>query len=151
MNSGLYRGATKAAWGYLFLYLDIYVGGVTVLPAFVGYILFWQALDLLAGEAEGVSVSLKQGPLPEVFFLDGVFFQTVTENLVSNALNRARSMVRVEVGVEGELLLLTVADDGPGFPQPILERGGEPFLRGEGAEDGSHVGMGLYICRLLSE
>ncbi len=56
MNSGLYRGATKAAWGYLFLYLDIQVGGVTVLPAFVGYILFWQALDLLAGEDRDLSL-----------------------------------------------------------------------------------------------
>lgn len=56
MNSRLYRGATKAAWGYLFLYLDVYVGGVTILPVCAGYLLFWQALGLLEGEDRDLSL-----------------------------------------------------------------------------------------------
>ena len=39
----LYRGVSHAAWGYLFLYLDVNLGTVSILPAFVGYLLFWSA------------------------------------------------------------------------------------------------------------
>ena len=46
----LYRGVSHAAWGYLFLYLDVNLGTVSILPAFVGYLLFWSAISALEGE-----------------------------------------------------------------------------------------------------
>ena len=45
----LYRGVSHAAWGYLFLYLDVNLGTVSILPAFVGYLLFWRAIGALDG------------------------------------------------------------------------------------------------------
>lgn len=46
----LYDGISKVAWGYLFLYFDINIGTVSILPSFVGYILFLQAIRLLEDE-----------------------------------------------------------------------------------------------------
>lgn len=46
----LYDGITKAAWGYFFLYFDINIGTLSILPSFVGYILFLQAIRLLEEE-----------------------------------------------------------------------------------------------------
>lgn len=51
MNSvKLYSGISRCAWGYFFLYFDINIGAVSILPRFVGYWLFLTALGLLAEE-----------------------------------------------------------------------------------------------------
>ena len=52
----LYRGVSHAAWGYLFLYLDVNLGTVSILPAFVGYLLFWSAISALEGEVRDLSL-----------------------------------------------------------------------------------------------
>ena len=41
----LYDGISHAAWGYLFLYLDINLGTVSVLPRFVGWLMFLSAIE----------------------------------------------------------------------------------------------------------
>ena len=46
----LYTGISRAAWGYLFFYVDINLGTVSILPAFVGMLLFLSAMRLLEGE-----------------------------------------------------------------------------------------------------
>lgn len=46
----LYDGIGKAAWGYLFIYFNINLGTVNILPAFVGYLLFLSAIKLLSDE-----------------------------------------------------------------------------------------------------
>ena len=43
----LYRGLSCAAWGYLFLNLDFNLGTVSILPRFVGYLLFRAAIEEL--------------------------------------------------------------------------------------------------------
>ena len=43
----LYDGISNVAWGYFFLYFDINLGTVSVLPNFVGFLLFLKAIDLL--------------------------------------------------------------------------------------------------------
>ena len=46
----LYTGAGRAAWGYFFLYLDINLGSLNILPDWGAYLLFLSAIRLLAGE-----------------------------------------------------------------------------------------------------
>lgn len=77
----------------------------------------------------------------------GILFQ-IAENLVSNALRFADSVVVVTLSVDSERLTLEVSDDGGGFPADLLMDGIKPFRRGE---DAGHFGMGLYICSLLCE
>lgn len=54
----LYNGLTRAAWGYFFLYFDINLGSVSILPAFVGYILFLSAIHYLKEEEKELSLLL---------------------------------------------------------------------------------------------
>lgn len=46
----LYTGFSRAAWGYFFFYVDINMGAVSILPEFVGMLLFFSAIRLLEGE-----------------------------------------------------------------------------------------------------
>ncbi len=45
-----YNGIGKAAWGYLFIYFDFKINTVSLLPAFVGYLLFLSAINDLREE-----------------------------------------------------------------------------------------------------
>ncbi len=85
-------------------------------------------------------------------YIDKAIVFNVAENLIVNAVRYAKAKIRVSLLLDAETLVLSVQDDGPGFPQAILQKGAAPFLRGEeGNGQSSHFGMGLYICRLLCE
>ncbi len=88
----------------------------------------------------------------EVIWLDKAMVFNVAENLIVNAMRFAKTEIQLSLTLDSETLVLSVQDDGPGFPQTILQRGAEPFLRGdEGDGQSAHFGMGLYVCRLLCE
>lgn len=85
-------------------------------------------------------------------WLDKAVVFNVAENLIANAKRFAKSKIQISLMLDAETLILSVQDDGPGFPQAILQKGAKPFLRSdESNEPGSHFGMGLYVCRLLCE
>ena len=46
----LYDGVSHAAWAYFFLYFDINLGSINILPDFMCYFLLWSAIDALAEE-----------------------------------------------------------------------------------------------------
>ena len=78
--------------------------------------------------------------------------QRAVANLVRNAL-RYGSAVQVGASTSGSELLLTVADRGPGVPDAVLPRLGEPFYRPELARsrDTGGTGLGLAIVRRCVE
>lgn len=49
-RENLYEGISHAAWGYFFLTFDFNLNNVSILPQFMGYILFFLAIKELAGE-----------------------------------------------------------------------------------------------------
>ena len=81
-------------------------------------------------------------------------------NLLENAFDFAVSSVEVKARWNANQIILTVADDGPGFDQAIFDQLGDPFVTtrpgyGEKAakEEGQHEGMGLglFIAKTLLE
>ena len=52
----LYSGISKASWGYFFLYFNINFNNVSILPSFVGYLLFLSAINLLKEEERELSL-----------------------------------------------------------------------------------------------
>ena len=46
----LYDGIGRAAWGYFFIYFDININTVSIIPSFVGYLLFLSAINCLCDE-----------------------------------------------------------------------------------------------------
>ena len=71
-------------------------------------------------------------------------------NILSNALQFAKSEVTVSVAWGARNLSITVVDDGPGFPTDTLQRIGEPYISTRQNESG-HMGLGLFIARTLLE
>lgn len=76
----------------------------------------------------------------------------IVSNLLANADRYAKSRIMVTVGSAGEYGRLVVADDGPGFPAPLLSRAFDRFSRGEDARGypGGGAGLGLAIVASLA-
>jgi two-component system sensor histidine kinase RegB len=73
-------------------------------------------------------------------------------NLVDNAVDFARSRITVGWRWDDEEVVLTIADDGPGYPVEVLDRIGEPYLSTrQGGERGGGLGLGLFIAKTLLE
>lgn len=129
-----------------------------------GLVVELEAIDwptLLEQQAE---VYRRTNPAHDIQVFTGGIDGTVTEvaadrnlatgvvaNLLSNALkySPAGSTIRVDAWVEGQRVVTTVSDDGPGVPVSDRERVFEKFTR-----LGDHltrpqqgVGLGLYIAR----
>jgi len=75
-------------------------------------------------------------------------------NLIQNAVDFADNAVWVEADWTDTRIKLRIVDDGPGFPPNLLDRIGEPYLKGRRtnrrpAYDG--MGLGLFIAKTLLE
>ena len=57
----LYRGIGRVAFGYVFLYFNVNINGVSLMPAFVGYILFLLAIGDLAERERELSLLFVPG------------------------------------------------------------------------------------------
>ncbi len=55
-NRKLYDGVSKVAWGYFFLYFNININAVSLLPSFIGYLLFLSAINYLKDEDRELSL-----------------------------------------------------------------------------------------------
>lgn len=71
-------------------------------------------------------------------------------NILSNALQFAKTEVTVAVAWSARNVSITVVDDGPGYPPDLLQRIGEPYISTRPDRDG-HMGLGLFIARTLLE
>ena len=77
-------------------------------------------------------------------------------NLVENAIDFADAQVRLVARWTESIVAVVVEDDGPGFAPDIVMRLGEPYLRHKAhrrakSEDGSGLGLGLFIAKTLLE
>lgn len=74
-------------------------------------------------------------------------------NLLANAADFAASHIMLEAYTTDGALILTITDDGPGFPPALLQRLGEPYIskRDHGTATRSHLGLGIFIAITLLE
>ena len=107
---------------------------------------------LLAG-ALNLSVSTPDNGTMQ---LDHGLFLTVAENLIGNASRFARSKIIISLEQKENFLYLSVTDDGPGYPEKLVQDGPKPFGKiktedGVGAlnQNSAHFGMGLYGSQIL--
>lgn len=75
-----------------------------------------------------------------------VVFDTALKQMICNVLDNAADAspdwLDVEVERQGELLILTVTDDGPGFAPEMLAHFGKPYQSSKGRPGG---GLGLFL------
>jgi two-component system, sensor histidine kinase RegB len=93
------------------------------------------------------------GPEPEVKRSVGLLYGL--GNLIENATAFADKTVEVTVRWTPKTVIVTIADDGPGFPIEVMTRLGEPYLThrksGHDAESGGGLGLGIFIAKTLLE
>ncbi|MDE6221948.1 MAG: HAMP domain-containing histidine kinase [Lachnospiraceae bacterium] len=108
--------------------------------------------------APSLDVSVTAQDLADVE-LDHGLFLTVAENLIGNAARFARYKLEISIQTTAQTsmqmitasnesrLLLSVGDDGVGYPADLIKNGPKPF--GKNNEDAAHFGMGLYSSQML--
>jgi len=118
------------------------------------------ALDLINYQVsdKGIQVVIACPPdLPRVS-ANREFVRRVIVNLASNAVELAPSgtslTVSAEADPEGESVIVSVQDEGPGIPKEFQERIFDKFFQAS-ARERTHtkvsVGLGLSFCRLAVE
>lgn len=73
--------------------------------------------------------------------------EQLIHNLISNAINHSGPQAKVIIELNRGML--TVIDNGPGIPEDVLSRLGEPFNKTM-ARPNSHVGHGLGLAWIFS-
>ncbi len=87
----------------------------------------------------------------EKAFADPVRLRQILRNLLTNAQRYGGSQIDVSVEVRGELIAVSVIDDGPGIPQRDREKIFEPYHRAHRFEgQPASVGLGLTVSRQLA-
>ncbi len=116
------------------------------------------AADRLRSQADDAGIALVvTAPRPQPARIDPDRIAQVVTNLVGNALRATPEggQVRVEVGTRGEVITITVADDGIGLAAEDLERVFERFYRAPSSasaarpSDETGSGIGLTISRRI--
>jgi signal transduction histidine kinase len=107
------------------------------------------ARDRAASAHAGAEARLILRSAPATAVGDPLLTGRVLDNLIDNALRHGGTHVEIAVERAGEVVRVSVSDDGPGVPAGIRPRVFERFSR-EGNQ-GSGFGLGLAIARGLAE
>lgn len=75
----------------------------------------------------------------------------IFENIVSNAIRYADKSISVGLESMNGMLRITVSDDGEGFSDEDLEQATKPFYKRRAINGSGGFGLGLHICKILSE
>lgn len=107
------------------------------------------AADVRASTGREVRVAIEGEPVARA---EEEALARVIENLLGNAAKYAPDgAIDVSVRSEGELVLIEVADRGPGFPEAERNAVFAPFVRLERDEELPGTGLGLTIVRSAAE
>ena len=69
----LYTGIGRAAWGYFFIYFNINLNTVSILPSFIGYLLFLSAINHLCDEERELNLLRTLGIILTVWHIASWF------------------------------------------------------------------------------
>jgi two-component system sensor histidine kinase SenX3 len=105
----------------------------------------------IAAEQQHIEVSISEDAEPGRIFGDEQQLVTALSNLISNAIKYSPSHTKVGVGSRrvGNMIEISVTDQGPGIPESDVERIFERFYRVDPARsrDTGGTGLGLAIVK----
>jgi len=87
-------------------------------------------------------------------YVDPVLIEQALVNVIENAIEHAPSdsLISVKVGTDGEHVVLSIEDEGPGIPAGDIDRVFDKFFSGRSdRRRASGVGLGLSVTRGLIE
>jgi two-component system sensor histidine kinase RegB len=94
-----------------------------------------------SGSGEGPEPNIPR--LPEIVHGVG--------NFVANAVRFAETRVELTLAWTPDDLVLTIKDDGPGFSPEVFGALGEPYVSSRRDDDGTSMGLGIFIAKTLLE
>jgi two-component system, OmpR family, sensor histidine kinase KdpD len=112
------------------------------------------ALHRTRRELEHHPVDIRIPTSLPLVFVDGLLLEQLFVNLLENTARHtpAGTAVTLTANVEGQSLLVVLADNGPGLVPGTEERIFEKFYRASPAADsGRGSGLGLAICRAVAQ
>lgn len=96
-----------------------------------------------------LNLSIKSDVPSSTVYVDSSALCRILENVIDNAMRFAAHEITLSFTVTGDAMTITVADDGPGFSQRVLEdQYHHPLPK---VQNDGHMGMGLTVGRLLSQ
>lgn len=98
----------------------------------------------------GVDVVLDVSDNSMELMVDQRAFIRAIGNLLSNAMRFTRTQVRIVVRRDGSLVMVEVADDGPGVPEQSRSTILQPFKRLDGSRNRESGGAGLGLAIVSS-
>jgi len=120
---------------------------LTSIEELMDSVLFFHETEM---RMRGIDLERRYRPAPQALCLAGEMQQVLT-NLITNAIQAAEERGRVVVGVRpgkdrngAEQVLITVADNGAGMNQQMLDRLFHPFVTTKGE---SGTGLGLWVSK----
>ena len=140
--------------GMLVQLLGLYKLGVNQLPVCPDY---HELDDFIEAQLAAHQEALKHNDILATWridtdnplgFFDRELVASVIANVLTNATRYAGHALLIGIEEEGEQLVISVNDDGPGYPQTMLERQ-EEFVQGIDPHTGS-TGLGLYFAARIA-
>jgi signal transduction histidine kinase len=107
---------------------------------------FGAAQSVLDRYDAGIEMKVELVGAPTPITADRALVEQIVANLVDNALRHADHHVLVDVRATGDAVVLTVADDGPGFANDIRLRAFDRFTRSGRQRDRRAGGTGLGLA-----
>lgn len=110
-------------------------------------------LNRLRNRLVDYPVSVNLPPDLPLVQMDGVLIEQAVTNLLENTVKYAPPGTQIEIGaeVESDHIVMSIADNGPGFPPGDEERIFDKFYRAQTESATGGVGLGLTICRAIME
>ena len=74
-------------------------------------------------------------------------------NFVGNAVKFSKSIVEIKIFSNKNFVEIQIIDDGPGFPNDIIEKLGEPYIKSKSSSviSNSGTGLGTFLGKTLLE
>jgi signal transduction histidine kinase len=94
--------------------------------------------------SRGIMVTYEVDPLSPLGFFDRELVASVLANCINNAIRHARQAILITVSDAAGQLVLTINDDGEGYPAQMIERQAD-YVQGINQSSGS-TGLGLYFA-----
>ncbi|WP_460154419.1 sensor histidine kinase [Pseudomonas sp. S3_G06] len=140
--------------GMLVQLLGLYKLGVNQLPLQPAYHELDDFIEAqLAAHQEvfasrGIIATYEVDPLSPLGFFDRELIASVLGNCINNAIRYARESLLITVSDEAGQLVLSINDDGDGYPAEMLERQAD-YVQGINHSSGS-TGLGLYFANRIA-
>ncbi|MFL2885270.1 MAG: ActS/PrrB/RegB family redox-sensitive histidine kinase [Candidatus Pelagibacter sp.] len=74
-------------------------------------------------------------------------------NFIGNAVKFSRSCVNINLRSDNKIIEIKISDDGPGIPEDIIQKIGEPYIKSRSKElsPNSGLGLGTFLGKTLLE